>query len=202
MTCYRLSYIVAALLCAAVAAAHAQDLPTSFKNFSIPSSAMAPTLVPGDVIITDPSAYDGDAEPQRGDVVIFLAPDGNFFVKRIMAIGGEEIFLRDGTVFIEGEPLQRTPSTDTTWDDTGTVYDETMPDGRVIQTLDLIEGSRADNTAVFKVPDGHFFVMGDNRDNSNDSRFTVGTVARDKIFAKARRVIFSSTLSRIGLAVE
>lgn len=164
---------------------------------------MLPTLQRGDVIITDPSAYEDDTEPARGDVVIFQSVDGAFFVKRIIALAGEEVAMRDGTVFINGVPLTRSPSTADTWDGDGTLFEETLPGGQVIQTIDLRVGSPSDTIPPIVVPEGHFFMMGDNRDNSMDSRFVrVGAIPREKIFAKARRVIFSSTVSRIGVTVE
>ena len=143
-------------------------------------------------------------EPQRGDVVVFRHPvTGQDFIKRLIGMPGDRIQMRDGRLVINDEPVEVVPA--------GTFVDEdapggapreaarcrdTLPGGVTHDILDL-GTTPQDNTGVFTVPAGSYFMMGDNRDNSMDSRFAqsaggVGFVPAENLIGRADRVIFSS----------
>ena len=159
-------------------------------------------------------------EPQRGDVVVFRHPvSGRDFIKRLVGLPGERIQVRNGVLHIDNKPVQVTP--DGVFEEVaapqgpqrlrprcanGTVGDggsclknkaiETLPGGTSHSILDIsMQGS--DNTPVYTVPAGHYFFMGDNRDNSSDSRVPniangVGFVPLENLVGRADRVMFSS----------
>lgn len=160
-------------------------------------------------------------DPERGDVVVFRHPTTGYdFIKRLIGLPGDKVQLRDGVIFINGEPVKR---------EDGGVFKETMepqgpqgnlprcenhpvgiggicaksriietlPNGVSYATLDR-EMTQTDNTGVFTVPEGHFFFMGDNRDNSSDSRVPrslrgVGFVPYENLIGRADRIMFSSS---------
>ena len=159
-------------------------------------------------------------EPKRGDVVVFRHPvSGRDFIKRLIGLPGERIQVRNGVLHINGEPVELTP--DGTFEElaapqgpqglrprcaNGTVGDgatcikekliETLPNGVSHSILNIgMQGS--DNTPVYTVPEGHYFFMGDNRDNSSDSRVPniangVGFVPYENLIGRADRIMFSS----------
>jgi len=159
-------------------------------------------------------------EPHRGDVVVFKHPvNGTDYIKRLIGLPGDRIQVKDGMLYINGAVLPQQP--DGTFhelnepqgpmgsmprcanapvppggDCTAEQSIETMPGGLQHKVLN-IENGFADNTPVFTVPEGEFFFMGDNRDNSMDSRFPqsaggVGFVPFDHLVGRADRIIFSS----------
>ncbi|SLN29220.1 Signal peptidase I [Pseudoruegeria aquimaris] len=159
------------------------------------------------------------SEPERGDVVVFRHPVNNTdFIKRLIGLPGDRIQVRDGVLFINGEEAVQTPAgTFTeTFEKQGPVgnmprcttpvgigadcekdkFIETLPGG-VSHSILNITNSATDNTGVFTVPEGHYFFMGDNRDNSTDSRVSqqvggVGFVPYENLIGRADRVMFSS----------
>ena len=167
-----------------------------FQPFNIPSGSMIPTLLVGDYLFVSKYAYGYSrysfpfgpnlfsgrvwaAEPKRGDVVVFKLPRDNEtdYIKRVIGLPGDEIQMIHGVLHINGEAIKKEKIEDVTLDDpsghTRTVarYRETLPNGVTYPVLDLIQEGIGDNTEVYKVPENHFFMMGDNRDNSTDSRF-------------------------------
>ncbi len=159
------------------------------------------------------------SEPERGDVVVFRHPvSGADYIKRLIGLPGDKVQMKDGVLHINGkavkfepagifeEPYERQgpegnfPQCMNTPGIGGTCrkarFRETLPNGRTHDILDI--GPRAsDNTRVFTVPEGHYFFMGDNRDNSQDSRFPqqlggVGFVPFENIIGRADRIMFSS----------
>jgi len=139
------------------------------QAFKIPSGSMEPTLLIGDHLLVSKSAYGiklpfservvvpiGD--PQRGDVIVFRFPEdpSKDFIKRVMGLPGETVEVRDKAVFINGKQIE----------DPWGHYTERVSLTGVIQPRD--------NFGPVKVPPGHYFVMGDNRDHSYDSRFWFG----------------------------
>ncbi|MBZ9795836.1 signal peptidase I [Mesorhizobium sp. ES1-4] len=187
-----------------------------FQPFSIPSGSMRPTLLEGDYLFVTkwsygysryslpfgPDIFSGriwGSEPKRGDVVVFkFPPDPSVdYIKRVIGLPGDKIQMKDGQVFINGVgvPRVKTGQIDnpdiTEKDYPIDVYRETLPDGVSYDTLDLSPNSIGDNTREFDVPAGHYFMMGDNRDNSADSRFTVGYVPAENLVGRANLVFFS-----------
>jgi signal peptidase I len=154
---------------------------------------MKPTLLVGDFILVNKLVY-RFSEPQRGDIVVFKYPiDPNIdFIKRIIALPGEEVEVRNNQVFINGKPL---PLIEVgRGEENGlrkVIYEEVLPEGKKhkVQFYEDFPFSKRDFGPVV-VPPNHYFVMGDNRDNSEDSRYW-GFVPRENIVGKAFVIYFS-----------
>jgi signal peptidase I len=187
-----------------------------FQPFSIPSGSMRPTLLEGDYLFVtkwaygysrhslpfSPNLFSGriwGSPPERGDVVVFKFPPNTAidYIKRVIGMPGDTVQMRDGQVFINGEAVQRekvdqiTNPDITEVDRPVDVYRETLPNGVSYNTLDLTPNGIGDNTREFVVPAGHYFMMGDNRDNSSDSRFSVGFVPEENLVGRANIIFFS-----------
>ncbi|MBB3949387.1 signal peptidase I [Aureimonas jatrophae] len=183
-----------------------------FQPFSIPSGSMMPTLLIGDYLFVSkwsygfskysipfsPDLFEGRilaSAPERGDVVVFRKPNetDTDYIKRLVGLPGDRIQMRDGVLFINGQAVPKEPAgTFTT--ETGVPvpqFRETLPNGVTYITLDAETNSVGDNTREFVVPEGHYFMMGDNRDNSLDSRFDVGYVPFENFVGKAQVIFFS-----------
>ena len=191
-----------------------------FQPFTIPSASMEPTLIEGDYIIVSkwsygysrhsipfsPPIFKGrilEQAPERGDVIVFKLPrDGRTdYIKRLIGLPGDRIQMRQGKLFINGKELPRTAlppvMVDSGYGFTRSVerYMETMPNGKSYVTYDYGPDGEVDNTDTFVVPEGHYFFMGDNRDNSLDSRVPeeigVGFVPADHLVGKAQIIMLS-----------
>ncbi|MEI9406113.1 signal peptidase I [Mesorhizobium argentiipisi] len=187
-----------------------------FQPFSIPSGSMRPTLLEGDYLFVTkwaygysryslpfgPDLFSGriwSSEPKRGDVVVFkFPPDPSVdYIKRVVGLPGDKIQVKDGQLFINdvGVPRVKTGQIDnpdvTEENRPIDVYRETLPNGVSYDTLDINSDSIGDNTREFVVPAGHYFMMGDNRDNSSDSRFAVGFVPAENLVGRANLIFFS-----------
>ena len=223
-----------------------------FQPFWIPSGSMKSTLLIGDFLFVNkftygysyascPTMFGTDFcgfakgadermfgnEPERGDVVVFKHPvHGADYIKRLIGLPGDRIQMKDGILFINGNPAPQTviapfvevyekqgpeqgfPRCANTRPALGgdCIKDramETLPNGVIHEVLNIAE-SGADNTQEFLVPDGHYFFMGDNRDNSVDSRFRpvgynpgVGFVPAENIIGRADRIVFSAAGSSL-----
>jgi signal peptidase I len=187
-----------------------------FQPFTIPSGSMMPTLLVGDYIFVNkfaygyskyslpfsPDLFDGRifaSEPERGDVIVFRLPTDTDvdYIKRLIGLPGDRIQMTDGILSINGEPVPKQQDGSFTSDyrlDPGNdvpVFRETLDNGVSYETLDQVANSRGDNTREFIVPEGHYFFMGDNRDNSLDSRFDVGFVPVENLVGRASVIFFS-----------
>ncbi len=193
-----------------------------FQPFNIPSGSMIPTLLIGDYLFVSkysygysnhslpwsPNLFSGrilGAPPKRGDVAVFKLPrDGQTdYIKRVIGMPGDRIQMKDGRLSINGEVVPREPIARARTEDVYgretevATYRETLPDG-VQHTIIERDGDTAisDNTQLFTVPAGHYFMMGDNRDNSLDSRVAaeyggVGFVPFENLVGRAEIIFFS-----------
>ncbi|WP_336276291.1 signal peptidase I [Bartonella sp. CB178] len=187
-----------------------------FQPFSIPSGSMRPTLLVGDYLFVSKYAYGYShfsipfsppifsgriwaSQPKRGDVVVFRLPSNSDidYIKRVVGLPGDRVQVRQGVLYINDEAVPRrfmgqvnNPDI-TEVNHPVDVYRETMPNGVSYDTLDLGFFPQVDETKVFEVPLGHYFVMGDNRDNSDDSRLDVGYVPEENLVGRASFVFFS-----------
>lgn len=171
-----------------------------FQPFNIPSTSSWPNLVPGDLILVSKLGY----TPKRGDLAVFKLPtDKNVdYVKRVIGLPGDRIQMVKGVVMLNGTPLpqlrvQMPAEFQTDNDLPVTFYRETLPDGTSYIVANTRNDRRADNTREYVVPEGHYFTLGDNRDNSSDSRFLdkVGYVPREN-FVGPMLLLFFNTKGR------
>jgi signal peptidase I len=198
-----------------------------FEPFYIPSGSMVPTLLVGDYLVVNKFAYGyshfsfpfapdlfkgrvfGHAI-KRGDVVVFRPPGdvSEDFIKRVIGLPGDTIQVSNGQLLINGQQVQRVDEGDYTDDSSGLPvvgrdFEETLPNGvthAVLKLTDALEndgGFDPNNTPVYTVPPGDLFMMGDSRDNSEDSRFLdgpVGYVPMENVIGPAQLIFFSIDL--------
>ncbi len=189
-----------------------------FQPFTIPSASMEPNLYEGDYIVVSkwsygyskhsipfsPPVFEGrifGKEPQRGDIVVFKLPrdDRTDYIKRVVGLPGDRIQMISNVLHINGAPVRDVAVTgqDVTnmYGELAVTADETLPGGRTFRIQDYGPGRDLDDTPVFEVPAGHYFMMGDNRDNSVDSRVDesmgVGLVPAENLIGKAEIILFS-----------
>jgi signal peptidase I len=189
----------------------------AFEPFNIPSGSMIPTLLVGDYLFVSkysygyshfslplsPPLFSGrifGRLPQRGDVAVFKLPrdTSQDYIKRIVGLPGDRIQMKGGQLFINGKQVERQPAGDYMADGDGPRmllkrYQETLPNGRQHYILKATDDGPLDNTQEYKVPDGYVFAMGDNRDNSLDSRVlnAVGFVPVENLVGRAEFIFLS-----------
>lgn len=192
----------------------------AYEPFSIPSGSMIPTLLVGDYLFVSKASYGysrhslpfslplvpGDRvafeAPERGDVAVFKLPtDGRTdYIKRIVGLPGDRIQVKGGILHINGKAVKRERLDDLVYQDTNGFYHhaarymETLPGGRQHLIVEETDSAPQDNTRIFTVPEGHYFGMGDNRDNSKDSRYLmeVGFIPRENLVGRAEFIFFSN----------
>lgn len=191
-----------------------------YQPFNIPSGSMKPTLLVGDYLFVSklsygyskysfpyrPDLFDGRifaSKPKRGDVAVFKLPRDNKtdYIKRVIGLPGDRISVQDGILYIngtavpkvrdgvfrtregEGAPVREIPR-----------FTETLPNGVSYHVLDSTPNGAFDNVGTYDVPEGKYFMMGDNRDNSTDSRalFNVGYVPYENLIGRAEVIFFSA----------
>ncbi len=166
-----------------------------FEPFQIPTKSMVPTLRVGDFILVSKSAYGlrlpvirskifDLGSPERGDVVVFFPPhEERYFIKRLVGLPGDEVRVVAGVVYINGEKMPQAALDDTPDDDRSVIMREQLM-GTSHQIQKRLSPTRLSLNFTAVVPEGHYFMMGDNRDNSSDSRVW-GPVPADRIVGKA-----------------
>ncbi len=170
------------------------------QPLAVESASMAPTLLVGDKAVI--AGYGAGATPARGDIIALTSPKSGTsapFVKRVVGLPGERIQMRDGQLWINDKPVKHEKVQDFVGEGLCGVaslaavsqWRETLPNGVSYQTLDCIEHSALDESAVHTVPAGTLFVVGDNRDNSVDSRMParMGDVPFSSILGRLERVV-------------
>lgn len=190
----------------------------AFEPFNIPSGSMLPNLLIGDYIFVSKYSYGYSQysfpfglvqfkgrifgqEPERGDIIVFRQPKHPEidYIKRLIGLPGDRIRMIGGVLHINGKPIPRAiVGTNEMKDDNGftfyTEYEESLPNGVKHHILELSDMERLDETDEYRVPEGFYFMMGDNRDSSLDSRVTeqVGMVPAENLVGKAQFIFFST----------
>lgn len=187
-----------------------------FEPFNIPSGSMVPTLLVGDYLFVSKYSYGysrysfplgivpfggriAEDVPERGDVVVFRQPTdvSISFIKRVVGLPGDRIQVKDGILHINGEQVKRTYMGNTKARNAASVidfkvYEELLPNGTKHYIQERSDNDSFDNTVEFTVLEGHYFMMGDNRDNSRDSRTSsVGMVPAENLIGKAQILFYS-----------
>ena len=188
------------------------------EPFNIPSGSMIPSLLVGDYLFVtkysygysrysfpfglapiDGRLFGGDSTPQRGQVAVFRLPSDTSvdYIKRVIGVPGDRIKVKQGVLHINGQPVERRLVGNGRQGASGggqmtTLYQETLPGGLTHLIQEISDRQTFDNTPEYVVPAGHYFMMGDNRDNSRDSRSSsVGFVPLENFIGEARFLFFS-----------
>lgn len=188
-----------------------------FQPYNIPSGSMEDTLLIGDFLFVEKFSYGYSRyslpfgrflpsfgrlmphQPERGDVAVFALPSDPKvdFIKRIVGVPGDHVQMLHGVLYLNDHPIPKVRVSDfAEEDDHGgwrhiARYRETMPNGKSYYVLDRDVDGINDNTQVYMVPAGHYFMMGDNRDDSDDSRGIVGYLPAENLVGRAEFKFFS-----------
>jgi signal peptidase I len=191
----------------------------AYEPFNIPSGSMVPTLLVGDYLFVSKFSYGYSRyslpfglplfsgrifsrPPEQGDVAVFKLPADNStdYIKRIVGLSGDRLQMKAGILYINDKPLPRKRIQDYLYREPGggviamAQYIETLPNGRQHPIIKLGDNGPLDNTPVYEVPPGEYFAMGDNRDNSQDSRVlsAVGFIPAENLVGRAEFIFFST----------
>ena len=191
-----------------------------FQPFTIPSASMEPNLIEGDYLITskysvgygkfaaDPLPFPVktgrlfERSPKRGDIIVFK-PQGSskYFIKRLVGLPGDDIQMINGELYINDELQAQAMTTITAHPDSefagAEVRTESFGGRKPHLLFEHVQNHDGDNTKVYSVPDNHYFMMGDNRDHSGDSRMParlggIGYVPAENIIGRAEFVLVSA----------
>lgn len=187
-----------------------------FQPYQIPSGSMEDTLLVGDYLFVEKFSYGYSkfslpwgrfwpgfgrilaSPPARGDVAVFTLPSdpSRDFVKRIIGMPGDRVQMLHGVLYLNDRPVPKIRAADFVEDQNGYLhhvarYRETLPNGKSYYVLDREIDGTYDTTQVYTVPPGHYFMLGDNRDDSDDSRGIVGYVPAENLIGKAEFKFFS-----------
>jgi signal peptidase I len=186
--------------------------PFGFQPFNMPSGSMQPTLLIGDYFFVSKYAYGYSryslpfslplfsgrifgAQPGYGDVVVYRYPRDTSvdYVKRVVGLPGDRIQMIQGQLYLNGAPVKRERLADIIEEGRPAKHwRETLPNGASYETLDITDNGFLDNTQIYVVPAGAYFVLGDNRDNSQDSRVaTHGNVPFDNLIGRVHTIFWS-----------
>jgi len=173
-------------------------------NYTVPTGSMVPTILPGDKLIVNKMAYNlripftevtlwEFSNPERGEIFIFDSPEDSSMtmIKRIIGLPGDELEVVDGIITVNKEPLTISVSNPNELFDIlteGGTYEETI--GKVKHKVQRLPHYPREDSKRWTIPTDHYFAMGDNRDNSSDSRFW-GVVHKSKVWGKANFLYFS-----------
>jgi len=192
------------------------------EPFNIPSGSMKPTLLVGDFLFVKKWSYGYSKHslpfslpiiknrifynlPTRGDVAVFKTPSDNKtdYVKRIIGLPGDKVKILNGVVYLNSKAISKIQINNFVDIDkynniSNIAQFEEKISGKIYRTLDINYDGMYDNTIEYLVPEDHFFVLGDNRDNSQDSRFlkSVGFIPKENLVGKAWFIFFSLKNSR------
>lgn len=190
-----------------------------YEPFNIPSGSMRPTLEVGDYLFVYKPSYGYSrysfpfglaplegrvwaTEPKRGDVIVFKLPSDTRknYIKRLIGFPGETVQVRGGRLYINGEQIERESvglkKVEIPYEGSVTMHEylETLPGGTIHSIYEESDEGPLDDTPLYTIPQGHYFMMGDNRDNSQDSRVShvVGFVPFENIVGRAEFIFFST----------
>jgi len=180
--------------------------PVHWRTFSIPSGSNSPTLVTGDKVIVRLAQ---DDMPKRGYMIVFSLPRSPdlYYVRRVVGVGGDHVQMRHGQLVLNGAPVARAEAGQgVVVGDTPSVrrFRETLPDGPGYFITKMIDDGPQNDTAEYVVPEGNLFTLGDNRDNSLDSRMQdrFGYVPAANVMGRVEMIVWAADRSRILGLVE
>jgi signal peptidase I len=178
-----------------------------WKSFYTGSGSMEPTIRAGETFAVW-HGYFADHEPRRGDLATVAVPTGKqLFIKRIVGLPGDRLQMRGGHLYLDDKPVQVAPGPAADRLGSGTYamtpFVETLPGGRRYEIGHISGAHQFDDTGAITIPAGQYFILGDNRDNSLDSRMpTIGLIPRANLRDEPTFVLWSPDLRRIGQTLD